>query len=199
MNLPEDGSPNLLGALALLVGSRMRASVSASVGAGGALAEALVVLKDQPGVTAEWLGQVLGLTQPGVAHLVRRLGEQGWVERRPGADARSRALHLTTEGTAVAVRTLRARQEVLDALLAPLTVEQRVQLADIARALLHDEVADAGSLAHLCRLCDRARCPQCPVHAGFQELTGACGGPGRAVPSGDGPDGRGSEPADGPG
>lgn len=60
MNLPEDGSPNLLGALALLVGSRMRASASASVGAGGALAEALIVLKDQPGVTAEWLGQVLG-------------------------------------------------------------------------------------------------------------------------------------------
>lgn len=198
MNLPEDGSPNLLGALALHVGSRMRSSVSASVGAGGALAEALVVLKDQPGVTAEWLGQVLGLTQPGVAHLVRRLREQGWVERRPGTDARSRALHLTTEGTAAAARALRVRQEVLTALLAPLSAEQRAQLADIARALLRDEVADAGSLAHLCRLCDRARCPQCPVHAGFQELTGACGGPDRAEPNGDDPDGRGSGPADGP-
>lgn len=37
MNLPEDGPPILLGAVALLVGSRMRGSVSASVGAGGAL------------------------------------------------------------------------------------------------------------------------------------------------------------------
>ncbi|MCG5472447.1 MarR family transcriptional regulator [Micromonospora sp. LAH09] len=170
MNLPEDGSPNLLGALALLVGSRVRASASASVGAGGALAEALIVLKDQPGVTAEWLGQVLGLTQPGVAHLVRRLREQGWVERRPGADARSRALHLTTDGTAAAARVLHERQEALTALLAPLTAEQRHQLADIARVLLHDEVADARSLAHLCRLCDRERCPQCPVHAGYLEL-----------------------------
>ncbi|PWR10643.1 transcriptional regulator [Micromonospora acroterricola] len=172
MNLPPDASPNLLGALALLVGSRMRSSVSASVGAGGALAEALVVLKDQPGVTAEWLGQVLGLTQPGVAHLVRRLREQGWVERRPGADARSRALHLTTEGTAAAARILHARQEALTALLAPLTSEQRRHLEDIARTLLHDEVTDDRSLAHLCRLCDRARCPRCPVHAGFCELTG---------------------------
>ncbi|MBQ0902319.1 MarR family winged helix-turn-helix transcriptional regulator [Micromonospora sp. U21] len=171
MNLPGESSANLLGALALLAGSRMRASVNASIGASGALAEALVVLKDQPGVTAEWLGQVLGLTQPGAAHLVRRLREQGWVERRAGADARSRALHLTPEGASAAARILRARAEALTALLAPLTAEQRSQLDDIARTLLHDEVTDARSLAHLCRLCDRARCPRCPVHAGLQELS----------------------------
>jgi DNA-binding MarR family transcriptional regulator len=168
MNLPEDGTPNLLGAFALLVSSRMRVRVNASAGAGGALAEALVVLKDQPGVTAEWLGQVLGLTQPGAAHLVRRLREQDWVERRAGADARSRSLHLTAEGAAVAARILRAREEALTALLAPLSIEQRGQLADIARTLLHDEVSDVRSLAHLCRLCDRARCPQCPVYAGYR-------------------------------
>ncbi|MFF4879830.1 MarR family winged helix-turn-helix transcriptional regulator [Micromonospora sp. NPDC000668] len=172
MNLAEDGSANLLGALALLVGSRMRASVSSSVGAGGALAEALVVLKDQPGATAEWLGQVLGLSQPGAAHLVRRLREQGWVERRAGADARSRALHLTPEGARAADRVLQARDQALNALLAPLPAGQRHQLADIARALMHDEVTDARSLAHLCRLCDRTRCPQCPVDAGFRERSG---------------------------
>nr|WP_284706355.1 MarR family transcriptional regulator [Micromonospora phytophila] len=88
MNLPEEDAPNLLGALALLVNSRVRAAVTGPAGSGGALAEAVVVLKDQPGATAEWLGQVLGVTQPGAAHLVRRLVEQGWVQRRAGADAR---------------------------------------------------------------------------------------------------------------
>ncbi|MEV4201902.1 MarR family winged helix-turn-helix transcriptional regulator [Micromonospora globbae] len=169
MYLPDGGATNLLGALALLVGSRMRAAVTGPAGAGGALAEALVVLKDQPGVTAEWLRQVLGLTQPGAAHLVRRLREQGWLERRPGPDARSRALHLTPAGVAAARDVLRAREEVLADLLAPLDAEQREQLAGIARTLLRHEVTDRRSLAYLCRLCDRAHCPACPVHAGLRE------------------------------
>ncbi|MFC0506273.1 MarR family winged helix-turn-helix transcriptional regulator [Micromonospora costi] len=169
MYLPDAGAPNLLGALALLVGSRMRAAVTGPAGAGGALAEALVVLKDQPGVTAEWLRQVLGLTQPGAAHLVRRLGEHGWVERRPGADARSRALHLTPEGVAAAQDVLRARETALAEVLAPLSDEQRDNLADVARTLLRHEVTDRRSLAYLCRLCDRARCPACPVHEGLRD------------------------------
>lgn len=169
MYLPDGGATNLLGALALLVGSRMRAAVTGPAGAGGALAEALVVLKDQPGVTAEWLRQVLGLTQPGAAHLVRRLREQGWLERRPGPDARSRALHLTPAGVAAARDVLRAREEILADLLAPLDAEQREQLAGIARTLLRHEVTDRRSLAYLCRLCDRAHCPACPVHAGLHE------------------------------
>ncbi|MGK5740483.1 MarR family winged helix-turn-helix transcriptional regulator [Micromonospora sp. URMC 103] len=168
MYLPDDGAPNLLGALALLVSSRMRTAVTGPAGAGGVLAEALVVLKDQPGVTAEWLRQVLGLTQPGAAHLVRRLREQGWVERRPGADARSRALHLTPAGAAAAGDVLRAREEALAELLAPLSAEQRTHLAEAARTLLRHEVTDARSLAHLCRLCDRGRCPACPVYAGLR-------------------------------
>ncbi|MGA4731574.1 MarR family winged helix-turn-helix transcriptional regulator [Micromonospora taraxaci] len=176
MNLPVESAPNLLGAVALLAAAQMRTSVTASVGAGGALAEALVVLKDQPGATADWLGRVLGLTQPGAAHLVRRLREQGWVERRAGADARSRALHLTPEGASVATRTLHARAEALSALLAPLSAEQRLHLVDIAQTLLRHEVTDARSLAHLCRLCDRARCPQCPVHAGYLERSAAVDG-----------------------
>ncbi|MFI6262694.1 MarR family winged helix-turn-helix transcriptional regulator [Micromonospora sp. NPDC051006] len=172
MYLPEGGATNLVGALALLVGSRMRAAVTGPAGAGGVLAESLIVLKDQPGVTAEWLRQVLGLTQPGAAHLVRRLRDQGWVERRAGADARSRALHLTPQGADAAARVLQAREEVLTALLAPLTAEQRGQLAEIARTLLRDEVSDERTLAYLCRLCDRARCPACPVYAGLQESGG---------------------------
>ncbi|MGK5671970.1 MarR family winged helix-turn-helix transcriptional regulator [Micromonospora sp. URMC 106] len=172
MNLPADDAPNLLGALALLVGSRVRAAVAGPAGSTGALAEALVVLKDQPGVPAEWLGQVLGLTQPGAAHLVRRLIEQGWLERRGGADARSRALHLTPDGTEAAEQVLRARQAVLTRMLEPLTDEQRGQLADIAGSLLRREVRDERSLARLCRLCDRSRCATCPVYAGYREAAG---------------------------
>ncbi|MDO3704960.1 MarR family transcriptional regulator [Micromonospora sp. C28SCA-DRY-2] len=180
MNLPEDAAPNLLGALALAVNSRMRAAVVDAAGAGGALAEAVVVIKDQPGSTAEWLGQVLGLTQPGAAHLVRRLVDQGWVRRQPGADGRSRALHLTAAGRVAAERILRARQDALADLVGLLTAEQRHQLARIAGNLLRCEAGDRRELARLCRLCDRSRCPTCPVHDGYRGApcagAGASGG-----------------------
>jgi DNA-binding MarR family transcriptional regulator len=173
MNLPASDGPNLLGALALLVGSRMREAVTGTAGAGGALAEAVIVIKDQPGVTAEWLGQVLGISQPGTAHLVRRLLSMGWVQRRSGADARSRALHLTSDGSAAAGEILAARHRVLTDLLEPLSAGQRAQLVAIAHAILRPEAHDAGRLASLCRLCDRTRCADCPVHAGYLDHHGA--------------------------
>jgi DNA-binding MarR family transcriptional regulator len=170
MNDTPDDAPNLLGALSLLIGGVLRAAVNAQAGAGGALPEALIVIKDQPGATAEWLGRVLGLSQPGTAHLVRRLTRAGWVERRAGTDARSYALHLTAAGRHTAGEVLQARQEALTTILAPLTAEQRGQLKDIASALLRPQSGDEQCLAQLCRLCDRSRCTQCPVYAGYLDL-----------------------------
>ncbi len=167
MNLPAQAAANLLGALSLAVASRMRTAVTAQAGSGGALAEALVVIKDQPGVTAEWLGKVLGLSQPGAAHLVRRLLDQGWVQRRAGADARSRALHLTPDGTVAAKQILRSRQVALTELTERLTDEQLRHLVDIAGSLLRCPKGASHDLARLCRLCDRSRCPRCPVHESF--------------------------------
>ena len=167
MNLPGNDAANLLGALVLFVGGHMREAVTDPAGAGGALADAVIVIKDQPGTTAEWLGSVLRLSQPGTAHMVRRLAALGWVERRPGADARSRALHLTPDGQAAAARILDARQRALGELIAPLAAEQRANLVDIAAAILRPAARDEQCLAALCRLCDRSRCAECPVHAGY--------------------------------
>ncbi len=167
MNSSVDPSANLLGALALLVSGRMRNAVTGALGAGGAPAEALVAIKDQPGCTAEWLVDVLGLTQPGVAHVVRRLVEAGWVERAPGPDARSRALRLTPPGRAAAERVLAARQAVLAELVDGLSAAERRQLAAVADRLLRPPARTDRDLARLCRLCDRSRCAPCPVHAGY--------------------------------
>jgi DNA-binding MarR family transcriptional regulator len=145
----------------------MRQAVADRAGAGGALAEAVIVIKDQPGATAEWLGRVLGLSQPGTAHMVNRLVTQGWVERRAGADARSRALHLTRAGRRAATRILDARRRALTDMTAALTAEQRAQLAGIAAAVLRPAARDEQCLAALCRLCDRSRCAECPVYAGY--------------------------------
>ena len=166
MNDSSDPTANLLGAMGLLVAGTVRAAVVDAVGAGGALGEALIAIKDQPGRTADWLAEVLHISQPGAAHLVRRLVEQGWVERANAG--RRRPLRLTRTGQAAAAAALDARRTVLERLVERLSEQQRGQLVAIAGALLEPEARSAELLAELCRLCDRARCPDCPVHAGWE-------------------------------
>ncbi|MEV4017455.1 MarR family winged helix-turn-helix transcriptional regulator [Nonomuraea angiospora] len=166
MNVTSRHAANLLGASALLVAGMVRETVTASVGAGGSLGEALIAIKDQPGRTADWLTTVLRISQPGTAHLIRRLTEQGWVVR--GSEGRARPLRLTPEGERVAAAALAAREAVLQGLIDRLTDEQREQLVAIAGALLGPEARSEETLARLCRLCDRAQCCECPVYEGLQ-------------------------------
>ncbi|UQS25881.1 MarR family winged helix-turn-helix transcriptional regulator [Amycolatopsis thermalba] len=167
MNEPEARSANLLGAMSLLVAGAVRDAVTEAVGAGGALGEALIAIKDQPGRTADWLAGVLRISQPGTAHLVRRLTEQGWITR--DSEGRRRPLRLTAEGERRAASALAARRAALDRLVGRLSGEQRAQLAAVAEAVLGPEARSEQVLAELCRLCDRSVCAECPVHAGLCE------------------------------
>jgi DNA-binding MarR family transcriptional regulator len=163
----EDRSANLLGALSLLVEGEVRAAVSGAVSGGGVLAEAVIAVKDQPGVTVDWLSRVLRVSQPGAVHVVNRMVELGWVEKRPGADARSRALFLTRDGKSTARAILRARRQALRELVDRLSPWQREQLSGIAGTLLRPLPRTDQDLARLCRLCERACCGSCPVHEGL--------------------------------
>jgi DNA-binding MarR family transcriptional regulator len=169
MSSPVDEVSNLLGALALFISGEIREAVTGPAGSGGTLAEALIVIKDEPGGTLDTLHRVLGISQPGTAHLVRRLVELGWVAKRPGSDARSVALHLTPAGRRVADRILQARHQALAEIVGLLTARQRDQLAGIARKLLRPQARDRRDLARLCRLCDRSCCAECPVHMGYRD------------------------------
>lgn len=172
MNDLDAKAANVLGAVGLLVAGAVREAVTGVVGAGGVLGEALIAIKDQPGRTADWLASVLRISQPGSAHLVRRLTGAGWVERDTGRDGRSRPLRLTEAGERVAAEALAARQQVLAGLAGRLSEQQRRELVGIAEALLAPEARSEQLLAELCRLCDRASCPRCPVHTGWLR---ACG------------------------
>jgi DNA-binding MarR family transcriptional regulator len=167
MNYLAAGTANVLGALAVQVAGAVRTAVTSELGSGGMVPDALIVIKDQPGRTVDWLSRVLEMSQPGAVHLVRRLAEAGWVERRRGADARSYALHLTPSGKDAAERALRARQRLLDELTARLTAEQRRHLGEIASAVLGPAAGSEPALARVCRLCDRSCCDACPAYAGY--------------------------------
>ena len=83
---------NLLGACALAVAGRLPASAADT---------ALVALDGWlAGSTVDRLARVLALTHSGAVRLTDRLAGDGLVERRTGADARSRALYVTPAGAA---------------------------------------------------------------------------------------------------
>ena len=93
-----DRLAQLLGALSLSATDRFRAGVDGSLGRGGAHSGALVHLDAYPGESVQELATVLGVSQPAAVKLADRLSADGLLERRPGRDNRTRALHLTPEG-----------------------------------------------------------------------------------------------------
>jgi MarR family transcriptional repressor of emrRAB len=155
---------NLLGAFALGAVDRLRNAVQGDDRSLSASA-ALIHVRLRPGQTIDFLARVLDISHPATVRLVDRLEDDGLVERRPGGDRRSRALVLTRAGNEAAVTALAKRLEVLDDLLAPLTVAERRQLESLLEKLLAGMTEDRWSARNLCRLCDFPTCanPSCPV------------------------------------
>ena len=85
----------------------LRGAVEEGLGFGGAAPAALVHLAAYPGESAEALHRVLGISQPGTAQVVERLVANGLLERRPGRDRRTHALHVTPRGQERAGRPAR--------------------------------------------------------------------------------------------
>ena len=149
---------NLLGACSLAIADRLQTTSESA---------ALVALHTFLGDTSvDGLAHVLGLTHSGTVRLVDRLQDGGLLERRPGSDARTRAIALTASGHAEARTVLAHREATLLALLEPLDGADREHLtAVLGRILAH--VTEAGTPpGHTCRLCDPDACghPEtCPV------------------------------------
>jgi DNA-binding MarR family transcriptional regulator len=165
-NSSEERLVNLVGVAALAATDRMRASVEGTLGSGGAAPAALVHLAAYPGESAEALHHVLGISQPGTAQVLERLVDQGLVERRPGRDRRTHALHLTARGRRTFDRLIERRAETLGALLAPLTDDERAQLTPLLEKVVAGLADDWSQALNTCRLCDRKACcrePGCPM------------------------------------
>jgi DNA-binding MarR family transcriptional regulator len=149
---------NLLGACSLAVAERLPPA------AGDA---ALVALSDWlAGATVDALARVVGLTHSGAVRLVDRLAGEGLLERGPGPDGRSRALHLTAAGRQAAAAAQAARFAALEEVLTPLSPADRGTLAGLLGRLLGGMTTDHDSAGHICRLCDAHVCghpDRCPV------------------------------------
>lgn len=149
---------NLLGACALAIAERLPPDASDA---------ALVALSTWlAGTTVDGLARVLDLTHSGAVRLADRLEGDGLLERRPGADGRTRALHLTADGVRAAAGLQTARFSALEEILAPLGAAARAVLTPLLEQLLAGLTSDHASAARTCRLCEPDVCghpDRCPV------------------------------------
>jgi DNA-binding MarR family transcriptional regulator len=171
-----DRVANLLGVVALAVVDRLREATENALSAGGGAAAAAVVhLEAEPGESVSRLAQVLGLSQTGAVRLLDRLAGLGLVERAAGADGRTRAVRLTSAGSARAEQIRIARTCAVRQVLAGLDEEELAALTSVLEHLVRRlppnptatrDDPDWLDVLHLCRLCDRSACRQntgCPL------------------------------------
>jgi len=157
---------NLLGATVFAGADRASAAIAEAPGLGGAGPGVLVHLAAYPGESVEALHRVLGISQPGTVQLVQRLVDHGLLERRPGRDRRTHALHLTPAGRRAVGELLERRAHVLATLLAPLSRAEREQLTPLLEKIVSNLAGDRSRAMTVCRLCDRDACcrePGCPL------------------------------------
>jgi DNA-binding MarR family transcriptional regulator len=162
MHDPDARCANLLGAASVSVAEVVRVAVERVVGVGGAVPAALVTIDAYSGNSIEQLRAALGISQPGTVRLVDRLEREGWAQRRAGK-GRAVALVLTPAGRRVVKRLLAARDEALAEMLAPLEPSERGELMPLLEKLVAAQTHERADLEHLCRLCQRKVCEDCPV------------------------------------
>ena len=162
---------NRLGALALRVEEAVAEATEEHGAAAASHPEALTALRNfADGERPEVLQTALGLSQPGLAHLVAKLECGGLVRRAPDpADGRASRLHLTSRGRRLAQRVLEDRRAAVARLLAPLDAAQRGALLGAVDAVLFHDTVSVARARRTCRSCDEAACDHpatCPVTAG---------------------------------
>ena len=165
----ERQAANLLGALALAVSDRLEGAVTQTARLSENDAVALSALHhflDSPRV--DLLAQVLGLTSSGTVRLVDRLEDAGLARRVTGADGRVTSVALTASGRRRAQALTRARMELVEQALAPLTPVERRRFGELAGKILAGLVRPPGATRWTCRLCDLVACGRpeahCPVY-----------------------------------
>jgi DNA-binding MarR family transcriptional regulator len=161
-----DHDLNVIGALTVVLGDRIRDATEEASGMRGALPAALSSLHEWAGGrTIETLAGGLRLSHSRTVRVVDRLEQRGLARRAPDpSDGRGVLVHLTPAGERAARRVLEARAAALEQAVAG---EERAELARIAERLLAGATTGRRSAGAICRLCDGHACGhhegRCPV------------------------------------
>lgn len=140
---PDDDLDTLTGYQLQMARLRLMEAAQAALapyGISPARVTALVLIRAHPGLDQSALGRALSIKRASAMKLVNLLVERGLVERRPGRNLRSHALHLTEEGEARLPEMIARLRESEAPFLAGLREDER---RDLLR-LLHRLHAGAG-------------------------------------------------------
>jgi DNA-binding MarR family transcriptional regulator len=161
-----DHDLNVIGALAVVLGDRIRDATEEAGAMGGALPAALAALHEWAGGrTIDTLAGGLRLSHSRTVRVVDRLESKGLATRaRDPADGRSVLVYLTPAGHSAGVRVLEARAAALEDAL---DRSDRRALAAIAERVLARATTSRRAAGAICRLCDAHACGhydgRCPV------------------------------------
>jgi DNA-binding MarR family transcriptional regulator len=161
-----DHDLNVIGALVVVLGDRIRDATEEASGMGGALPAALAALHEWAGGrTIETLAGGLRLSHSRTVRVVDRLEQRGLARRaRDPHDGRGVLVHLTPAGRRAGRSVLDARAAALEQALAG---TDRGAFADIAERLLARATTGRRAAGANCRLCDAHACGhhdgRCPV------------------------------------
>jgi len=164
-----DHDVNVVGALVVALGDRLRDASEDAAGMRGAFPAALVALHEWAGGrTIETLAGGLRLSHSRTVRVIDRLEAAGLATRaRDPGDGRGVLVHLTDAGRSAGLRVLDARAAALQEGLRSLGDRDRRELAAVAERLLADATTGRRSARAICRLCDAHACGhhegRCPV------------------------------------
>lgn len=160
MDEPSDRLINIFGALSQAVADRVRMAIGEAFSAGGETAAALIAIGHAPGMSIGQVRQVLRLSHAGAVRVVERLEDQKLVAKSQStSDRRVAHVALTALGQVERTKLLGLR----NAAVAELLSKDRGALERAADSILSSQLCDPLGGVATCRLCDQARCLDCPV------------------------------------
>lgn len=98
---------------------------------------ALLLIRDNPGCEQSALGRALSINRASAMKLVNVLADRNLIERRPGRDLRSNALHLTEQGRIELAPMALTLREADDAAAVALSAQERAELLRLLTKLRH--------------------------------------------------------------
>ena len=164
-----DHDQNVVGALVVALGDRIRDATEGAAGMSGAMPAALASLREWAGGrTVETLAGGLRLSHSRTVRVIDRLEADGLATReRDPADRRGVLVRLTPAGERAGAAVLAARANALSEALAALDEPDRRALAELAEGILAGLTTGRRSARAICRVCDGHACGhhegRCPV------------------------------------
>ena len=163
------GDANVVGAMVLALGDRMRDATEQAAGLGGAVPAALVSLHEfAGGRPIDALATTLRVTHSRAVRIVDRLAAEGLARRLTAAgDRRVVLVELSPAGRRAAVRVMDARAAVIEACLGGLSESERGRFAALVGKVLAETTTSRRDSWAICRMCDVHACGHheglCPV------------------------------------